>query len=107
MLRFITLVAISIAAANPALAAPQKKYGEGDGERFEYSTELRAKGFIRIAGVFLGSREPFVLDVAPNGHVDGNFGNTPVAYDVSQATRDTVAAELGEGRPLVDASRAK
>lgn len=107
MLRFTTLVAISIAAAHPAVAAPQKEYGEGDGERFEYSTELRANGFIHIEGALVRSGEPFVLDVAPNGHVDGNFGDVPVAYDVSKRTRDIVAAQIGEGRVLADASSGK
>ena len=78
MLRFTTLIAITIAAAQPAIAAPAKEYGQGDGERFEYTTELRANGNIHIAGVVLGSGQQFVLDVTPKGHVDGVFGDTPV-----------------------------
>jgi hypothetical protein len=105
MLRITTLVAITIAAvAQPALAAPAKEYGQGEGERFEYTTELRANGVIHIAGVILGSREPFFLDVTPKGHVDGAFGNTPVEYNVSKMTRDKVAAQLGEGPALASAS---
>jgi hypothetical protein len=71
--------------------------------RFEYTTELRANGVIHIAGTVIDSREPFVLDVTPKGHVDGAFGNTPVEYDVSQTTRDKVAAQLGEGPALASA----
>jgi hypothetical protein len=107
MLRFTTLIAVSIVAAHPALAATPKEYGEGEGERFEYSTELRANGFIHIAGVMLGSREPFALDVSPKGHVDGTFGNVPVDYRVSKAVRDAAAAQLGEGPALADASARK
>jgi hypothetical protein len=104
MLRFTTLIAVSIAAAQPALAATPTEYGEGDGERFEYTTELRANGFVHIAGVMLGSREPFVLDVSPAGHVDGSFGNLSVEYSVSKKVRDAVVAQLDEGRTLASAN---
>jgi len=103
MLRFTTLAAVLIAAAHPALAAPLKEYGEGDGERFEYTTELRANGIVHIAGTVLGSRQPFVLDVRPNGRVEGAFGNTPVEYNVGKSVRDRVAAQLDEGRALASA----
>ena len=73
MLRFKTLIALSIAAAHPALAATPTQYGEGEGERFEYTTELRANGFVHIAGVVLGSRQPFVLDVSPAGNVGASI----------------------------------
>jgi hypothetical protein len=104
MLRITTLVAITIAAtAQPALAASAKEYGQGDGERFEYTSELRANGVIHIAGVVLGSHEQFFLDVTRDGHVDGVFGITPVEYNVSKTTRDKVAAQLGEGPALASA----
>ena len=103
MLRFTTMIALTIAAAHPALAAPAKQIGEGDGERFEYSSELRAGGIVHINGVMLGSRERFRLDVAPNGHVSGRFGMWPVDYRVSKATRDSIAAQLGEGTVVADA----
>jgi hypothetical protein len=103
MLRLTTLLAITIAAAQPAVAAPAKEYGQGDGERFEYTTELRANGVIHIAGVLLGSREPFTLDVTPRGHVDGVFGNTPVEFNVSKTIRDRVVAQFDEGRALASA----
>ena len=103
MLRITTLLAITFVAAQPALAAPVKEYGQGDGVRFEYTTELRANGIIHIAGVVLGSHEPFVLDVTPKGHVDGAFGDTPVEYNVSKTVRDHVAAQLDEGRALASA----
>ena len=103
MLRIMTLVAITTAAAQPALAAPVKEYGQGDGERFEYTTELRANGNIHIAGIVLGSREHFVLDVTPKGHVDGLFGDTPVEYNVSKTIRDRVVADLDQGRALASA----
>jgi hypothetical protein len=47
MLRFTTLTAIAITAAQPALAAPHMEYGTGDGERFAYTTELRGSGSSR------------------------------------------------------------
>ena len=103
MLRLTTLFAITIAAAHPAAAAPLKEYGKGDGERFEYTTELRANGVIHIAGIVLGSREPFVLDVTPKGHVDGAFGDTPVEYNVSKRIRDRAAAQVDDGRALASA----
>ena len=103
MLRIMTLLAITAAATQPALAAPAKEFGQGDGVRFEYTTELRANGNIHIAGVILGSREPFVLDVTPKGHVDGAFGDTPVEYNVSKTIRDRVAADLGQGPALASA----
>jgi hypothetical protein len=103
MLRIMTLVALTIAAAQPAIAAPVKEYGHGDGVRFEYTTELRANGIIHIEGIVLDSREPFVLDVTPRGHVDGAFGNTPVEYNVSKTIRDRVAAQFDEGRALASA----
>ena len=104
MLRFTTLAAISIAVAHPALAAAPVEHGEADGERFEYTTVLKNNGFIHIAGVMLRSREQFALDVSPNGHVDGNFGDTPVEYSVSKRVRDQVAAKLGEGTAVAVAA---
>ena len=103
MLRFTTLIAVSLAAATPALAAPPTEYGQGDGVRFEYTTELHASGYVHIAGVMLDSKEPFVLDVSPTGHVDGSFGMTPVEYDVSKKVRDSVVAELDQGRAVASA----
>jgi hypothetical protein len=103
MLRITTLAVLTIAAAQPAFAAPVKEYGQGDGVRFEYTTELRANGVIHIAGVLLDSRESFVLDVTPKGHVDGAFGETPVEYNVGKTIRDRVAAQLGEGPALASA----
>ncbi len=104
MLRFTTLAALTIAAAQPALAAPAIEHGQGDGERFEYTSELRANGVIHIEGVVLGSRQPFALDVTPNGHVEGVFGNDSVEYSVSKTIRDREAARLGEGQTLASAS---
>lgn len=106
MLRFTTLVAISIAAAQPAIAAPAMEHVEDDGQRFEYTTELRANGVIHIEGVVLGSRQPFELNVTPKGHVDGVFGNTSVEYDVSMAIRDRAAAQAGQDPTLASASLA-
>jgi hypothetical protein len=103
MLRFTTLIAVGIAAAQPAVAAPATEYGQGDGQRFEYTTELRANGNIHIAGIVLGSREHFVLDVTPKGHVDGVFGDTPVEYNVSKTIRDRVVADLDQSRALASA----
>ena len=107
MLRFTSLVALSIAGAHPALAAPVKAYGAGEGERFEYTTELRENGVIHIAGVLLGSRERFVLDVRPNGRVAGSFGETAVEYIVGKRLRDSVAAQLGEKPALAETASAK
>jgi hypothetical protein len=106
MLRFTTLAAIAIAAAQPALAAPHMEYGEGDGERFAYTTELRGDGVIHIAGHMVASGDAFVLDVRPNGHVDGLFGSSPVVYTVSKRVRDSVAQQLGEGRAVASAGAA-
>jgi hypothetical protein len=103
MLRFTTLTALTIAAAQPAIAAPAIQYGEGAGQRFEYTTGLRPNGVLHITGVLLGSREPFVLDVTPKGHVDGTFGDARVEYDVGKAARDRAAAQLGEGPTLASA----
>ena len=100
MLRFTTLIAVSVAAAQPALAAPAKEYGAGDGVKFEYTTELRANGFIHIAGLVLDTREHFALDVSPDGHVDGSFGDSSVDYRVSKKLRDAVIAQLDQGREL-------
>jgi len=105
MLRFTTLIGISFfAAAQPALAATPVEYGEGDGERFQYTTELRANGFVHIAGVVLGSREPFVLDVSPAGNVGGYFGDVAVEYHVSKKVRDAVVAQLDEGQAVASAN---
>jgi hypothetical protein len=98
MLRITTLVALTIAAA-PAIAAPALEHGQGDGERFEYTSELRANGIIHIEGLVLGSREPFALDVTPKGRVDGVFGDTRVEYSVGKAIRDRAAARLED--PIV------
>lgn len=102
MLRFTTLIAASLAAATPVLAAPME-YGEGDGVRFAYSIELRSNGFIRIAGAILSSKEPFALDVSPTGHVDGNFGDVPVEYNVGKKVRDAVVAQLEQGPAVASA----
>ena len=104
MLRLTTLTAIALAAAQPAFAAPAVEYGEGDGERFQYTTELRADGIIHIAGVMLGSREPFVLNMTPKGQVDGSFGDVAVEYRVSKHMRDRVAAQFVAGRSLAEAT---
>ena len=80
-------------------------YGFGsEGERFEYTTELRANGFVHIAGVVLGSRQPFVLDVSPAGNVGGYFGDVPVEYHVSRKVRDAVIAQIDQGRAVASAS---
>jgi hypothetical protein len=107
MLRFTTLVALAVAAANPAYAAPVKEYGEGDGQRFTYTTELKSNGVIHIAGVVLTSGDRFVLDVSKNGHVDGRFGDVPVEYNVSKRVRDTVAAQLDGGVAVAEATLQK
>lgn len=104
MLRFTTMITVSLAAATPALAAPPMEYGQGDGVRFAYTTELRANGFIHIAGVILGSKEPFVLYVSPRGQVDGSFGDVPVEYDVGKKVRDAVVAELDGTRAVASAN---
>ncbi len=104
MLRFTTLTAIAIAAAQPAVAAPHMEYGAGDGERFAYTTELRGDGVIHIAGFMVASGDPFTLDVRPNSHVDGRFGNAPGEYEVGKRVRDSVAEQLGEARAFAQAS---
>jgi hypothetical protein len=107
MLRYASLIALSVAAAHPAFAAPVKAYGEDDGERFEYMTELRSNGVIHITGVLFGSGKRFILDVRPNGRVAGSFGDTPVRYHVSKRLRDSVAAQLGEGQAVAETASAK
>ena len=106
MLRIPTFVALTMAAAQPALAAPLE-YGQDGGQRFAYTSALRANGFIHIAGEMLGTHEPFVLNVAPDGHVGGNFGDVAVDYRVSKRVRDAAAAQLGEGRAVADATPRK
>src|SRR3954464_1901999 len=101
MLRFTTLAAIAIAAAQPELAAPHMEYGEGDGERFTYTTELRGDGVIHIAGFMVVSAAPFPRAVGPNAHVDGRFASTPVDYAAGKRVRDQVAEQLGEARAFV------
>ena len=96
MLRLTITFASAILAAYPTLSEPVRHYGEGDGRRFEYTSELRDNGFIRIKGKLLDNREPFRLDVAPDGWVHGRFGDWPVSYRVERAVRNRVAAELGE-----------
>jgi hypothetical protein len=103
MLRLTTLVALAIAAAQPAIAAPAMEHGRADGQRFEYTSELRANGVIHIEGVVLASREPFALDVTRNGHVDGVFGYTSVGFRISKTIRDREAARLGEVQTLASA----
>ena len=107
MLRYQTLVALTIAVAAPALAGPKVESGEFDGEKFEYTAELKANGLIHFAGVLRASGEAFSLDVRKNGHVEGHFGETPVQYDVAKTLRDKVAAELGEGPVVADATLPK
>jgi hypothetical protein len=80
------------------------EHGQSDGERFEYTSELRANGVIHMEGIVLGSREPFELDVTPKGHVDGAFGSTSVEFWVSKTIRDREAARLGEGQTLANAA---
>ena len=107
MLRYKTLVALTIAVATPALAAAQTEYGEGDGQRFDYTTELQGNGVIHLAGVIRGSGEQFALDVDRSGHVVGRFGDSPVEYDVAKRLRDRVAANLGEGPAMAEATAQK
>ena len=107
MLRYKTLIALTIAVAAPALAAPQVEYGEGEGQRFDYTTELQGNGVIHMAGVIRGSGEQFALDVDKNGHVVGHFGDSPVEYDVAIKVRNQVAANLGEGPAMAEATARK
>ena len=101
MLRFTTLVAIAIAVTpGSVLAAPATEHGESDGQKFEYTTELRANGVIHFDGVVLGSREEFALDVTPRGHVTGVFADSPVEFEVSKKLRDSVAAHLAGASTL-------
>jgi hypothetical protein len=104
MLRITTLFAIAIAAAQPVLAAPHEDHGEAEGERFEYSTKLEADGVIHFNGVILGSGDKFMLNVARNGRVNGYFGHQAVDYTVGKRVRDKVAAQLGEGPAVTEAS---
>ena len=53
------------------------------------------------------SGEKFMLNVAKNGHVNGNFGDQAVEYDVSKRVRDKVAAQLGEGPTVAEATLRK
>jgi hypothetical protein len=96
---------IAIAAARPTVAAAPMEYGEGDGERFEYRTVLQGNGVIHFAGVVVGSNEDFVLEVARNGHVEGSFGDTSVEYNIDKRVRDRLAAELGEGPAIAEATQ--
>jgi hypothetical protein len=107
MLRYRTLIALTLGVATPALAGPKTEYGEADGERFEYTVELRAKGLIHFAGVVLNSGERFDLDLRKDGHVEGHFGPSAVEFGVDKKVRDKVAAELGEGTIVADARPVK
>lgn len=107
MLRYKTLIALTIAVAAPVLAAPQVEHGEGDGQRFDFTTELQGNGVIHLAGVIRGSGEQFALNVDRNGHVVGQFGDSPVEYDVAKVLRDKVAANLGEGPAMAEATARK
>lgn len=107
MLRYKTLVALTIAVATPAFAAPHTDHGEVDGQKFEYTSELQANRVIHFAGVMQGSGKRFSLDLARNGHVEGSFGESAVEYDVAKKLRDKVAAELGEGPLVADATLRK
>ena len=107
MLRYKILVALAITVGAPALAGPKTEIGESDGERFEYTAELQANGLIHFAGVMHGSGEQFDLDVARNGRVEGHFGDRAVDYFVAKKIRDKVAANLGEGPMVADATPRK
>lgn len=107
MLRHKILFALAIAVAAQALAAPQKEYGEADGQRFEYTSQLQGNGIIHFAGVIQGSGERFALDVDPDGHVEGHFGDRAIEYDVGKSLRDRAAAELNRGVAVAEATPQK
>ena len=107
MLRYKTLFAVTIAFATPALAAPQLEHGEGEGQQFDYTSELQASGVIHLAGVVRGSGEKFALDVDRKGHGLGSFGDRSVEYHVARTLRDRVAARMGEGPAMAEATPRK
>jgi hypothetical protein len=107
MLRYKTLIALTIAVAGPALAETRSDHVEVDGQKLDYTTELRDNGEIHFAGVIRETGEPFVLDVKKDGHVAGYFGSAAVEYDVARKLRDKVAADLGEGPTVAQANLGK
>jgi hypothetical protein len=107
MLRYRILVALALTVGAPAVADPKAGFGESDGERFEYTAELQANGMIHFAGAMRGSGDRFELDVARNGRVEGHFGDRAVDYFVAKEIRNKVAADLGEGPMVADATPRK
>jgi hypothetical protein len=101
MLRSISLVAISLLFATPALAAdPVLVVTEKDGFRFEYAKELQPGDRVRIYGRYLDINEPFSLIVEPDGFVRGAVGQAAVTFSVGRKERDRLVASLKRAMPV-------
>ena len=96
MLRFKSLLALSVLFSQSALAAESKPtVFEKDGQHYSYTTEL-SRGLVRIRGQVLGSGERFSLAVNRRGWVTGDFAGVAVSYDVPGEEGDRLFRELGD-----------
>ena len=96
MLRFKSLLVLSVLVSQPALAAESKPtVYEKDGQHFSYTMEL-SHGLVRIRGQVLGTGQQFSLAVDRRGFVDGDFAGIPVSYSVSREEGDRLFRELGD-----------
>jgi hypothetical protein len=96
MLKFKSLLVLSVLVSQSALAAESKPtVFEKDGQHYSYTTEL-SHGLVRIRGHVLGSDEQFSLAVSRSGFVAGDFAGIPVSYSVSREEGDRLFKELGD-----------
>ena len=96
MLKFKSLLVLSVLVSQSALAAESKPtVFEKDGHHYSYTTELR-HGLVQIKGRALDTGEHFSLAVSRSGFVDGDFAGIPVSYSVSREEGDRLFKELGD-----------
>ena len=96
MLRFKSLLALSVLVSQSALAAESKPTSfESEGHHYSYTTELR-HGEAHIQGQVDDDGQQFSLAVDRYGRVSGEFGGMPVSYEVSNQERERLFKELGD-----------
>jgi len=96
MLRFKSLLALSVVISQSALAAESKPtVFEKDGQHYSYTTEL-SNGMVLIRGQVLWSGEQFSLAVNRRGFVAGDFADMAVSYRVPSEESDRLFRGLAD-----------
>jgi len=80
-----------LVAAFPATADPRYITGNKDGVSFSYTEDVQPNGDRVLRGEYTDTGERFILNVAPDGHVEGSVGSEPVSFDVAREQQKRAA----------------